>query len=153
MTQIEVLQRSPIFRELNDQQLQKVAGMCHEEVFQIGESLCKQGRTQEKLFLIVDGLVGIYIELGPMSHRQVQSASNYDIVGWTAMIPPYRNHGAARAIETTKTLGFIGLELAELCAIDPTIGCRLHRGLAGAIGERLHNAYTQLVGVSVQDAY
>ena len=152
MTKLEVLKRCPFICELNDEQLQKLEKMCCEEVFEVGEILCKQGRIEEKIYIIVDGLVGIFLQVGPMGLRQLQAASNFEVVGWTAMIPPYRNRGMARALETTKVLTFNGKELSDLCNSEPMIGCKIHRGLASLMGERLHNAFTQLIGVTEHEA-
>ena len=152
MTKLEVLKRCPFVRELDDEQLKIMADMCSTEVFEAGESLAKQGRTQEKIYLIEDGLVGLYLEVGPMTHRQIQSASNFEVVGWSAMLPPYRSTTTTKAIETTKVLAFNGQELANLCQTHPMIGCKVHRGLASVIALRLHYAFTQLMGVTTQDS-
>ena len=151
MTKIEVLKRTPFVRELDDEQLNIIAEMCHYETFEAGEVMCRQGRTLENLYLIEDGLVGIYLELGPMNQRQLQSASSFEVVGWEGMLPPYRSTSAAIAIETTKVLVFDGQELVNLCQTNPVIGCKVHRGLASVIAVRLKNAFAQLVGVTAQD--
>jgi len=148
MTKLEVLKRCPFVRELNDEQLKILADMCYLEVFETGECLTRQGRTQEKIYLIEDGLVGIYLELGPMNQRQLQSASNFEVVGWSAMLPPYRASATCKAIETSKVLAFNGKELVSLCERHPDIGCKVHRGLASLIAVRLHHAFTQLMGVT-----
>ena len=148
MTKLEVLKRCPFVRELNDEQLKILADMCYLEVFEAGECLIKQGRTQEKIHLIEDGLVGIYLELGPMNQRQLQSASNFEVVGWSAMLPPYRASATVKAIETSKVLTFNGKELVNLCERYPDIGCNVHRGLASLIAVRLHHAFNQLMGVT-----
>lgn len=152
MTKIEVFKRCPFVRELNDEQLKFLANMCFSEVFEVGESLVKQGRTQEEIYLIEDGLVGIYLELGPMTQRQLQSASNFEVIGWSAMIPPYRAHNTVKAIETTKVLTFKGKELVKLCDTHSEIACKIHRGLATVIAERLEHAFTQLLGVTSEHA-
>jgi len=151
MTKLEVLKRCPFVRELSDDQLNKMVEICHSEVFEVGESICRQGRTQEKIYLIEDGLVGIYLELGPMSQRQLQTASNFEVVGWAAMLPPYRCSAAAKAIETTKMLVINKDDLLNLCDTYPEIGYKVHRGLASVIAVRLHHAFIQLVGVTEQD--
>ena len=151
MTKLEVLKRCPFVRELNDEQLNKMAEICHSEVFEVGESICKQGRTQEKIYLIEDGLVGIYLELGPMNQRQLQAASSFEVVGWSAMLPPYRSSATVNAIETTKVLALDGKDLLNLCDAYPEIGYKVNRGLASLIAVRLHHAFTQLMGVTVQD--
>ena len=151
MKKIELLKRSPMFRDLGEEQLELIAGMATSEVYEVGESLGKQGRTQEKVFIIEDGLVGIYLELGPMMHRQIQAASNFEMVCWSAMLAPYHMYSTVRAIETTKVLAFKGLELAQLCQTQPSIGCKINRGVAQTIAIRLSSAYTQLMGVTAQD--
>ena len=151
MTKLEVLKRCPFVRELNDDQLNIMADICHEETFEVGEYLAKQGRTSEKIYLIEDGLVGIYLELGPMSERLLQPASNFEVVVWSSMLPPYRGHASAKAMETTKVLAFNGKELVNLCDERTEIGNKVHRGLASLIAIRLQNAFTQLMGVTSQD--
>ena len=151
MTKLEVLKRCPFVRELNDEQLSEIAEICYPEVFEAGEDLCKEGRTLEKLYLIEDGLVGIYLELGPMNRRQLQSASNFEVVGWSAMLPPYRASATVKAIETTKVLAVNGKELIALCDKYPEIGYKVNRGLASVIAVRLRHAFDQLMGVTSQD--
>ena len=148
MTKTEVMKKCHFTSDLSREQLEKLANMAEEKVFEVGEDLSKQGRIQEKLYIIVDGLVGMYLELGPMTRRQIQAASNYDVVGWSAMLPPSRSTATATAIETTKALVFSGKELLKLCEANPEIGYRLNRGLASVVANRLHHAYIQLMGVT-----
>ena len=151
MEKIEVLKRCPMFRDLDEKQLELIAEMATSEVYAVGESLGKQGRSQEKVFIIADGLVGIYLELGPMMHRQIQAASNFELVCWSAMLAPYRMYSTVRAIETTKVLAFNGLEFTQLCQTESQIGCKVHRAVAQTIAGRLNSAYTQLMGVTAED--
>jgi signal-transduction protein with cAMP-binding, CBS, and nucleotidyltransferase domain len=151
MTKQEVLKKCPFVRELCDEEIDKLAKLAKVETFEAGEDICRQGRTLTKLYIIEDGLVGLYLEMGPMTQRQLQTASNFEVVGWSAMLPPYRCTAAVKAIETTKVLALNGKELMELCNNCPEIGNKVHRGLASVIAIRLHNAFTQLIGVSVQD--
>ncbi|MFC1903607.1 Crp/Fnr family transcriptional regulator [Chloroflexota bacterium] len=151
MTKLEVLKKCPFVRELDDEQLKIIAQIGTEEVYEVGESLCKQGRTVEKLFLIEDGLVGLYLELGPMTHRQLQAASNFEVIGWSALMPPYRGRTTVKAMETTKVLAFNGKKLIKACETYPLIGYKVYRGLASVIEIRLENAFTQLMGVTAQE--
>jgi len=151
MEKIELLKQCLMFRGLDEEQLELIAGMATSEVYEVGENLGKQGRTQEKVFIVENGLVGIYLELGPMMHRQIQAASNFELVCWSAILPPYRLYSTVRAIETTKVLAFNGPEIAQLCQTHPLIGCKIHQGVAQTIANRLNSAYTQLMGVTAQD--
>jgi len=86
---LEVLKRSELFRELNDEQLSVVEKMCTARVFETGTVICKQGRIEEEAYVIEEGLIAIILEVGPMAQRQVQAASNFEAFGWSAMIEPY----------------------------------------------------------------
>ena len=148
MEKTEVLKRTPFIRELADDQIEVLAKMGSPQIFEAGERLIQQGKTYEHIYIIEEGLVGIYLELGPMTRRQIQAASDFDIVGWAALLPPYRAQSTAMAIETSKVLALNGKELADLCHTYPKIGCCVHRGLASMLTVRLHHAYTQLMGIS-----
>ncbi len=151
MNKLEALKRCPFVRELNNEQLKMMSAIASQEVYEVGESLVKQGRTQEKLFLIEEGLVGIYLDIGPMTQRLLQSASSFEVVGWSSMLPPYRATSTVKAIETTSVLAFNAKELIDLCEENPVIGLHVHRGVASLIAVRLRNAFTQLMGVTDTD--
>jgi len=151
MTKLEILKKCSLTSGLSDEHLSGIADMCDEETFEIGEHLGRQGRLLEKVYIIEDGLVGIYLELGPMSKRQLQAASNFEAVCWEAMISPYRSTSTGIAIETTKVLAFNGEELLNLCFTNPGLGCRLGQGLASVVQSRLNSAYSQLMGVAAQE--
>jgi CRP/FNR family cyclic AMP-dependent transcriptional regulator len=152
MAKFDVLKRCSMFRDLSDERLKTIAKLAKEETYEVGELLVKQGRTAEKLFLIEDGLVGIYLELGPITHRMLQAASEFEVIGWTSMLPPYRARATAKAIETTRALAFRAKALIALCEKNPEIGTEIYRGLAALMAMRLNSAFIQLMGVTSQDA-
>jgi CRP/FNR family cyclic AMP-dependent transcriptional regulator len=152
MAKFDVLKRCSMVRHLSDERLKTIAKLAKEETYEVGELLVKQGRTAEKLFLIEDGLVGIYLELGPITHRMLQAASEFEVIGWTSMLPPYRARATAKAIETTSALAFRAKDLIALSEKDPGIGTEIYRGLATLIAMRLNSAFIQLMGVTSQDA-
>ena len=152
MAKFDVLKRCSLLRDMSDEQLKTIAKLAKEETYEVGELLVKQGRTAEKFFLVEDGLVGIYLELGPITHRLLQSASEFEMVGWTSMLPPYRARATAKAIETTKALAFSAKDLIALCEKNTEICSQIYRGLATLIALRLNNAFIQLMGVTSQDA-
>ncbi len=152
MSKFDVLKKYPFAGEFSDEQLKAIAKLAKEETYEAGDFLIKQGRTIEKLFLIEHGLVGIYLELGPISHRLLQSASDFEVVGWTSMLPPYHARATAKAIETTKVLALNSKGMIALCNKNPEIGNIVYRRLATLIALRLDSAFIQLMGVTSQDA-
>lgn len=151
MNKLEVLKRSDLFRELNDEQLGLVEKMCTCEVYEPGAVICKQNILYDKLYVIEESLVGVILEPGPLSQRQLQAVCNFETFGWPAVIPPHHCMGTVKAIERTKVLAFKGQDLTDLCLANPRVGCLAHRGIARVIADRLHTAFIQLLGITSQD--
>jgi CRP/FNR family cyclic AMP-dependent transcriptional regulator len=144
----QVLKKCALFRNLNDEQLDVIEEMYTSEVFEPGTIICKQDKKGEKVYVVEDGLVGIILEVGPLSQRQVQSASKYDVFGWSAVIEPFRYTATVKAIKKTTALSFQGKDLHDLCIKHPEIGCLVSKGLTSVVVRRLNEAYTQLLGVT-----
>lgn len=151
MDKLEVLKRAELFRELNDEQLRMIEKLCTSQVFEAGTIICKQGQLEEKVYVVEEGLIAIILEVGPLAQRQVQAVCNFEIFGWSAMIPPYTCTANAKAVEKTRALAFNGQQLCDLCLTQPEIGCRVCRAVARVVATRLRQAYTQLLGVTQQD--
>lgn len=148
MDKLEVLRKSELFSELDDEQLSVVEKMCTCEVFEPGAIICKQDRKENKIYVIEEGLVAIILEVGPLSQRQIQAASNFEVVGWSALIEPYICTATVKAIEKTKVLVFDAHELGRLFRTEPDIMYKVGSAVAYVVAKRLRHAYTQLLGVT-----
>jgi len=151
MDKIEVLIRSDLFRELENEQISMVAGMGTEQVFDAGTIIHKQGAPAELIHVIEEGLVGIILEVGPLAQRQIQAAANFESFGWSAMIPPYTRTTTVKAIEQTKVVIFDGRELTAFCTTHCEVGFKIMQAVARVIAERLRQSYIQLLGVTDED--
>ena len=146
----EVLSKSELFKDLDSEQLNVIEKLSTPMSFEPGEVIGRQGAKNDTVFVIEEGLIAVVVEVGPLSQRQVQAASNYDVVGWSAMILPDVYIATGKAIEKTKALAFNGQELCDLCSSNPVIGCKVCRGVARVVAHWLKDAYHQLLGVTYQ---
>lgn len=151
MDKLEILKKSEVFHSLTDEQLKLVQKACTSETFEPGAIIFKQDTKLDKIFVIEEGLVGIFLELGPLSQRQVQSASNFEVVGWSALTPPYISTATAKALEKTKVIVVDANELARLFRSNPEIMYKVGSAVACLVARRLRSAYNQLLGVASQD--
>jgi CRP-like cAMP-binding protein len=151
LDKLELLKRSELFRELNNEQLGLVVPLCTGQVYEPGAIIHKANAIINKIYVIEAGLVGIILEPGPLSQRQLQAVSNFETFGWEAAIPPHLATATAKAIEKTRVLAFDGNELCNLCFAKPEVGCIICRAVARVIAGRLHSAFMQLVGITSQD--
>jgi CRP-like cAMP-binding protein len=148
MNKIEVLKRSDLFRELDDEHIALVGEMGTDQVFDSGANIYKQGSTADLIYVIDEGLVGIILEVGPLAQRQVQAAANFESFGWSAMIPPYTRTATVKALEQTTMIVFDGRELTDFCTTHGEEGFKIMQAVARVIAERLRQAYIQLLGVT-----
>jgi len=151
MDKLEILERSDLFRELSHEQLSLVEKMCAAEVYEPGTIIHRANTIIDKLYVIEEGLVGIILEPGPLSHRQLQAVCNFETFGWEAAIPPHMSTATAKAIEKTKVLAFNGHDLVNLLSTNPKVGCVVYQGVARVVAHRLHAAYMQCLGVTAQE--
>ena len=147
MDKLDVLKKSEPFKDLSDEELDTVAKLCRSDVFEPGTIIFKKG-PGERLHVIEDGNVSIMLEVGPLTQRQVQTASKFDVFGWSSMIEPFKYTSTAKATKKTTTLSFNGRELYDLCTSRPDMGLKITRGLFQVIRKRLREAYHQLIGIS-----
>ena len=148
MDKIEVLKRSDLFRELDDEHLAMVGEVGTQQVFDAGTVIYKQGSPADLIYVIEEGLVGIILDVGPLAQRQVQAAANFESFGWSAMIPPYTRTATVKAVEQTKVIVFDGRELTAFCTKHGEESFKIMQALARVIAERLRQAYIQLLGVT-----
>jgi len=148
---LEVLKRSDLFRELTDEHLKVVAEMCTVEVFEPGAIIHRQNTILDKIRVVEDGLVALVLELGPLSQRQLTAATNFETIGWSAVVPPHMATTTAKAIEKTKVLTFNGEDILNLCATNCRVGCTVYQGVARVVADRLCAAFMQCLGVTAQD--
>jgi CRP-like cAMP-binding protein len=148
MNKIEVLKRSDLFRELDDEHIALVGELGTDQVFDSGAIIYKQGSTADLIYVIDEGLVGIILEVGPLAQRQVQAAANFESFGWSAMIPPYTRTATVKALEQTNVIVFEGRELTDFCTSHGEEGFKIMQAVARVISERLRQAYIQLLGVT-----
>ncbi len=151
MNRIAVLKKSELFADLNEQELRLVEAITTPQQVTTGTIICRQGTREEKIYIVEDGAVAIVLEVGPMSHRQVQAACDNESFGWSALVEPYISTASVKATEKTKLLAFSADDLRALCKKHPEIGCKIYHAVAKVVAKRLRQAYQQLLGVTGMD--
>jgi CRP-like cAMP-binding protein len=150
MDKLEVLKRSDLFRELTNEQLKLIAEMCTPEVYEPGNIIHRQNNILDNLRIIEEGLVALVLELGPLSHRQLTTATNFETFGWSAVVPPHMATTTAKALEKTRVLAFKGQDILNLCETNCRVGCIVYRGVARVVADRLQASFIQCLGVTAQ---
>ena len=152
MNTVEVLERSDLsLPDMGTDQFVRLANLCTRVEYEPGTIIAEQGGEAHKVHVIEEGLVSIIVELGGGREQQIQTASHFEVFGWSAMVPPYRYTAKVRAIQRTKALVFDAEELRKLCLANPELCYTAYVGIARVLAQRLHNAFLQLIGITSQN--
>jgi CRP-like cAMP-binding protein len=151
METVDVLKKSDVFNHLSDEALAELAKLCRDEEFEAGTVIFRQDTASTDVYVVVDGLVSIMLELGPTDRRQIQAVSDFGCFSWTAVVPPFHHVCMAKANEKTRLIAFDGKQLRGLINTNPKLCAEVLAGIASVASSKLRMAFTQLMGVTYQD--
>ena len=140
----EVLRRFPCFAPVSEESLKAVAMMARAECLRAGSRLFGEGDPADLVSIIVDGNVDIQYRLANGELRTVDTLIGGDIVGWSALVEPYKMTSTATASKDTNLIMVDAKPLRALCERDPLLGYRLLRQVAKLLADRLDAARVQL---------
>ena len=117
MVDKEKIASTEIFRELNRDQLEKIANLCEEIRFDDGDKIITDGKTNDFFFILEEGRVDLRFEVPyrkTSKEMTVLTIEPGECFGWSALVPPHKatlsgySIGKSRAIkiQAAKLLNF-----------------------------------------------
>ena len=143
----EVLRRYPYFAGISEESLKQLAMLAEEKHIAADTLLFREGDTAAHLSVILKGEVSIQYELGSGEMRTVDTLVAGDLLGWSAIIEPYKYTAIATAVEDLELARIDGAKLRQLCEADPLLGFRLTTQVAKLLAHRLEGARVQLAAI------
>lgn len=132
----------PLFVDLPEELLRKIARLCEESTFAEGEAVFREGEKAELLHFLIDGKVLIKVNLTSRPDHITVSAVNqrYESFGWSGIVPPYLYTATAVCEEECKILYLPGAELMKLLHEFPGAGFTVMTRLTELISNRLRTS-------------
>jgi CRP-like cAMP-binding protein len=147
MVSPELIRRYPFFGGLTESQLAGIAMIAEEVSFLKGAVIFEEGKPATKLYVLVEGSVGLAYGLGGQSRvvdAPVGDVAPGEILTLSALIEPYRVTTTAKADEPSRLISIDAAGLRAMCEVDAKLGYTLMRHLAQIIKERLDYTRVQL---------
>lgn len=147
---IHILSKFPIFEGLTDEELDKVADLCRQEVYEAGATVHEEGMTAEYLYLVQEGKVALEMELelrpyAPSRRTTIEVVTEGDAFGWSALVEPHTRTLSAKCLERTKLIVLKGSDLLDLFEREPHIGYEVMTATAKLVGSRLRDTREKLI--------
>ncbi len=143
----EVLRRYPYFASIDDESLKAVAVIADEKSISAGTRIFHEADPADTLNIVVQGEVEIQYILGSGEHRTVDTLVEGDILGWSALIEPYKYTAVGTAKRDTRLVAIDAPKLRDLCDKDTQLGYRLAIQIAKLLAHRLEGARVQLAAI------
>jgi len=126
---------------LSSAEMEQVLGLGTRLTVPSGTSLFHLGDPADRLFLTERGRIRLTLPMqvrGKEEEILVEERSPGQIVGWSALIPPYRFTLTATAPLETEVIALPRETLVDYFAAHPAAGYKIALNLAVVIGHRLH---------------
>lgn len=129
-----------LFRGLSQREAGAILELGKRFVVPSGAVLFALGAKADKLYLVERGRIRLTL---PMLVREreedilVEESGPGDMVGWSALIPPFRYTLKATAPLETEVVAVRGETLRSYFTANPAIGAAVAMNLAAVIGRRL----------------
>lgn len=115
--------------------------------FNAGEVIFREGEPAQRFYLICSGKVVLESGEGYGEPVIIETIGAGDLLGWSWMMPPYKWHFTARAIEPTEAVFFASPILREYCSRDHLLGFELHQRMSAVMMKRLQAARKKMLEI------
>jgi CRP-like cAMP-binding protein len=144
---INSLKQSDIFYQFTPTQLELVANLCQEAVYQKDDLIFKENSSSKELYVIVQGEVDIFVDPSLVSSVDLGSENKVlstlrrgQSFGEIALVDEgLRSASACAAQSDTKLLIIPRDKLMMLCDMYPQLGYRLMYNLAADLAMKIRN--------------
>jgi len=126
-----------IFAELDDSQLELIAGISHVQEFDAGEELTVEGAEADKLYLFLKGKAAVKVRGADGRQVLIDELGPGEMLGWGAVLPPHVYTASASTTEPSEVIVVDGEKLRELGEADKRLGFQVARGIGEVISRRL----------------
>jgi len=142
-----ILAEHPFLKGLEPRYLKLISGCASNMRFKAGQYLFHEGEEANNFYVIRQGNVALEIH-GPKGPSIIlQTVGEGEVLGWSWLVPPYRWHSHARAVELTRAIALDGKCLRAKSEEDHNLGYELLRRFCHIIVERLDATRLQLLDV------
>jgi CRP/FNR family cyclic AMP-dependent transcriptional regulator len=141
----ELLGDAPALAELPREHIATIAGCAHARVFAPGTQILREGEPADEFFLIRRGMVTIETERPGRGPKTLETLGEGELLGWSWLVPPYRNAFSARALDAAHVVAVDGACLRGKCERDPALGYDLLKVIATVFVRRLEETRVRLL--------
>jgi CRP-like cAMP-binding protein len=136
------LSEFPLFKDLPEELLDKLAKFCEEETYEEGAFIFREGDKAECLHFLLDGSIVLKVKLTSRPESITVSAVNqkYESFGWSGIVPPFHYTASAVCEEKCQVMMLPGDKFMQLLQDNTDAGFIVMQRLTELISGRLRTS-------------
>lgn len=115
-----------------------------------GSVLMREGEVNDVMAIVLEGRVSLRMRVPERGQVTIVTIEVGDVVGWSAMVPPYRATSTAVALVDTELAQFDGPLLRTAMATNAGLAGQLYPVLLQTVARRLEGTRLQLLDLFSQ---
>jgi CRP/FNR family transcriptional regulator, cyclic AMP receptor protein len=142
-----IIREHPFFAGLDETFITLVCGCAKNVRFDARQYLFHEGGPADQLFLIRHGRVALEVTSPGRGALTFQTLSEGELVGVSALIPPYRWTSDARALDLVRAISMDATCLRNKCEADHNLGYEVMKRFVPVLVARLQSTRLQALDV------
>jgi len=122
----------------------RLAACAYLQVLPPGRELFHEGSESKELGVVRKGRVALRVHVPERGDVTILTVESGDILGWSAIVPPFKATSTGTTVDEVEVLVFNGAELRELLA-DPALAAAFYPRVLQAVARRLSATRVQLL--------
>lgn len=117
-----------------------------------GEIILREGEPTDPFGIVASGRVALRLLVPERGEVTIMTVEPGDVVGWSALVPPYRSTSTAVALDPTTLVAFDIGELRRALREDAELAATVYPRLLEAVARRMGATRHQLLDLYSQQA-
>ena len=146
---IAALGKVDLFSGIRPEGLERIAAICSEQSFRVGDVVFREGDVGDKLFLILDGKVRISREVSGMGEEALAVLGPGQAFGEMALIDEFPRSADARVHERCRLLVLTKEQLEDLLLLEKDLAYEILWNFVRILSARLRETNDKMTFLSV----
>ncbi|GAB4206998.1 MAG: hypothetical protein OHK0013_24180 [Sandaracinaceae bacterium] len=146
---VEALGKIELFRGIRTEGLERIAAICSEETFRLGDVVFREGEVGDKLYLILDGKIRISREVSGMGEEALAVLGTGAAFGEMSLIDDFPRSADARVHERCRLLVLTKEALEDLLFLDKDLAYEILWNFVRILSARLRETNDKMTFLSV----
>lgn len=145
----ETLSKVHLFAGIHPDGIARIAAICSEESYRLGDIIFKEGEVGDKLYLILDGKVRISREVSGMGEEALAVLGAGAAFGEMSLIDDFPRSADARVHERCRLLVLTKSALEDLLFLDKDLAYEILWNFVKTLSSRLRQTNDKMTFLSV----